>query len=244
MIEINLLPSGASRRAPAARSLARRGVSLPKVGGDPRVAGLGLAGLLFLVLAAFGFWRTGEAQGRLSAEVEREAADSLRLARTLALLETLEARRDTVEQKIGVIQNVDGRRYVWPHLLDEISRATPQFTWLTKVAVVEEEEAPRPAAPANPADTAKARADSAAAAAQAALPRGPVFNLEGNAGSTQALTRFMKNLEASPMIRGVTLVTSEQTQSEGRVYQKFTLEARWEEPDSALIQTVPVVTLQ
>jgi Tfp pilus assembly protein PilN len=233
VIEINLLPSGAARRAPA-RSL-RRGASLPRVGGDPRLAALGGAVLLFVVLAAFSFWKTGAAETRLQAQVERETADSVRLQRTLALLETLDARRDTVEQKIGVIQSVDGRRYVWPHLLDEISRATPQFTWLTKVAVVEEEDDPAP-----PAAGDSAQADAGAAA----VPQGPVFNLEGNVGSTQALTRFMKNLEASPMIRSVALVTTEQTQSEGRAYLRFTLEARWEQPDSALIETVPVVTAQ
>jgi len=65
--------------------------------------------------------------------------------------------------------------------------------------------------------------------------------VEGNAATTQALTRFMKNLEASPFIRDVALVTSEQTQTQGRTYLKFTLEARWEQPDSTLIETVPVV---
>jgi hypothetical protein len=66
--------------------------------------------------------------------------------------------------------------------------------------------------------------------------------VEGSAGTTQALTRFMKNLEASPMIQGVALVTSEQQEVEGRTFLRFTLEARWEQPDSAFVETVPVVT--
>ena len=69
-----------------------------------------------------------------------------------------------------------------------------------------------------------------------------MFNLEGNAGSTEALTRFMKNLEASPMIREVSLVTSERTDVQGRTVLKFTLEARWEEPDSGFVETVPLLT--
>ena len=239
MIEINLLPSGAARRAPAARRL--KGTPLPKAGGDPRLAALGGAAVLFVILAAFGFWKTGSAAAAAQSRVDSAVRDSTDLARTIAMLDTLEGQRETIEQKIGVIKSVDGRRYVWPHLLDEISRATPQFTWLTKVSVSEEEEAPSAPAPAA-GDTAKG--DSAAAAVVAGPPPGPSFSLEGNAGSTQALTRFMKNLEASPMIRDVTLVTSEQTETDGRPYQRFTLEARYEEPDTALIQTVPVVTLQ
>ncbi|HEX9935984.1 MAG TPA: PilN domain-containing protein, partial [Longimicrobium sp.] len=72
-------------------------------------------------------------------------------------------------------------------------------------------------------------------------PPPPGFTLEGNAATTQALTRFMKNLEGSAFIRDVALVTSEQTETQGRTYLKFTLEARWEQPDSTLVETVPVV---
>jgi type IV pilus assembly protein PilN len=245
LIEINLLPSGTPRRA-AARPSARPAAGLPKLGADPRVAALGAAAVVVLALAAFDFWRTGAQKGALAAQVQDEVADSVRLARSIELMKSLEGRRDTIEQKIEVIRAVDGRRYVWPHILDEVSRAVPPYTWLTKLSAIEEEEtAPAPAPAPGPAkgDSAKAAADSAAAdsAAAAAPPPGPGFNVEGNAATTQALTRFMKNLEASPMIRDVTLVTSEQTQTEGRVYQKFTLEARWEAPDSSLVETVPVV---
>jgi type IV pilus assembly protein PilN len=240
LIEINLLPSGPQRR-PAGRSL--RSASLPKAGADPRVAALGLVAVLVLGLAAFGVWRTGAQAAELGAQLERERADSVRLARTIALMQTIQARRDTIEQKIAVIRAVDGRRYVWPHLLDEVSRAVPPFTWLTKVAAVE--EAPPAPAPAAPAAGDTTRKDSAAAAPAAPPePEGPGFSIEGSAATTQSLTRFMKNLEASPMIQGVALVTSEQTTLEGRSFLKFTLEARFERPDSTLLEQVPVIPVQ
>jgi Tfp pilus assembly protein PilN len=183
--------------------------------------------------------------------VNREVQDSVRLERSIALMKTLDTRKDTIDQKIEVIREVDVRRYVWPHLMDEVSRATPPFMWLTKMAVLEDEGADAPAAPSRgmapaaapaPADTAKARADSlAAAAAPVSEAAGPSFNVEGNAGSTQALTRFMRNLEASPMIRDVALITSEQIDFQGRSVLKFSLEARWEQPDPSLIETVPLL---
>ncbi len=244
MIEINLLPSGGARRPAARRE--RAGLSLP--GADPRVAALAGAALLVLVLGAFGFWRQSARAGELNGQVERERADSLRLARTIALMKSMESRRDTIEQKMAVIRSVDGRRYQWPHLMDEISRAVPPYTWLTKVAASAPAAGagPHPVAPPPPpaaGDTSKkAQGDSAAAvAALPPPPPPPVFNVEGNAATTQALTRFMKNLEASAFIRDVALVTSEQTQTQGRTYLKFTLEAHWEQPDSTLVETVPVV---
>ena len=239
MIEINLLPSGAARRPAARRE--RAGVSLP--GADPRVAGLAAAALLLVVLGAFGFWRQSARAGELNAQIERERADSLRLARTIALMKSMESRRDTIEQKMAVIRSVDGRRYQWPHLLDEISRAVPPYTWLTRVAAGAHATGPAPA-PAPAAAPAPAGGAAKADTGKAALPPSPPppsFSVEGNAATTTALTRFMKNLEASAFIRDVSLVTSEQTQTQGRSYLKFTLEARWEQPDSTLIETVPVV---
>src|SRR5687768_12215143 len=159
-------------------------------------------------------------------------------------MRALDTRRDTISRKMEVIRRVDGRRYVWPHLLDEVSRAVPPFMWLTRVAVAEEDVAlapPPPTAGARP-DTTKV--DSAAVVQAPALPEGPSFTIEGNAGSTQALTRFMRALEASPMIRDVALVTSEQTEFQRRSVLKFTVEARWEEPDSSFVQTVPLLTVR
>jgi Tfp pilus assembly protein PilN len=246
VIEINLLPSGTPRR-PAASRRAPGGPSLPSLGADPRVAGLAGAAVLLALLGAYWFWTSGTSRSDLQARVETEAADSVRLERTIALMKTLDTRRDTIDRKMEVIRQVDTRRYVWPHLMDEVSRATPPFMWLTRLAVVEDEEAPAPPPAAAGSAAAKAdsaKADSAAAAAPPEAPAGPVFTLEGNAGSTEALTRFMKNLEASPMIREVALVTSERDDVQGRTVLKFTLEARWEEPDSAFVETIPLLTVR
>ena len=225
MIEINLL-GGADKRATLSPAVdPGRAAKLPQFSGDPTTAGLAGIGLLVLLGLGYAYWNLGARTAELQAQVEQEVADSARFAATISRLELLKTRQDTVQRKIDVIQQVDQRRYVWPHLLDEISKAVPAFTWLTKLTATE--AAPPAAPPAEGAPTP--------------VPAGPGFNLEGNAGSTQALTRFMKNLEASPYIRDVTLVTSAQEIAEGRAYQKFTVEARYETPDPALIRTVPVL---
>ena len=214
-IEINLAPDSGNKRR-GGRGL--QGLSLPRmpaVGGEPRAVLGGVAGLLILAAIGFGIWRQGAREEELQAAIATEMADSTRYATTIELITSLRARQDTITQKIAVIRDVDQRRYVWPHLLDEISASIPAFTWLSQIS-------------------STAGADS--------VNTGPVFTVQGNAGSTQALTRFMKNLEASPMIREVGLVTSQQDTVQGRTVLRFTLEARWEEPDSAFVQTVPLLT--
>jgi len=239
VIEINLLPSGGARRPAAARRPgAGAAPSLPRLGADPRVAAVAGAAVLLLLGGAYWFWSSGRARDDLNVRVEQAVSDSVRLERAIALMKTLDTRRDTIDQKMDVIRQVDTRRYVWPHLMDEVSRATPPYLWLTKLAAVEDETE---AAPPVPADTAAA--DSAAPAAPP-RPAGPLFNVEGHAGGPEVLTRFMKNLEGSPMIREVALVTSQQEQVLGRTVFKFTLEARWEEPDSGFVETVPLITVR
>ncbi|MEX2572141.1 MAG: PilN domain-containing protein [Gemmatimonadota bacterium] len=216
MIEINLAPGAASAKVGSRRTPGFTLPALPAVGADVRtIAGIG-AGVLLLALVLFGYWRMGERRTALNAQIEQELADSTRYAGAIALVQALQARQDTVTQKIGIIRSVDTRRYVWPHLLDEISLAVPAYTWLTQITSTE------------PTDS---------------LQVGPVFTIQGNVGSTPALTRFMKNLETSPFIGEVTLITSEQDVVEGRTIQRFSLEARYQEPPQGVIETVPLVTL-
>ena len=216
VIEINLVP-GAERRGPSNRKASTLKMpSLPAFGGDSKAPLFAAGGVLVLLLAVYALWNLGATHARLEAQVQQEVTDSTRFAGTIELIQSLQARQDTMQLKIGIIAEVDQRRYVWPHLLDEVSEAVPAYTWLTRINALA------------PADT---------------LDSLPGLAVQGNAGSTQALTRFMKNLEGSPFIRDVTLVTSEQIDQEGRTVHRFTLEARYQTPDSSVIATVPIVTV-
>jgi len=256
LIEINLAPGAESARASRRLRVPIKLPKLPALGADTRTLGVGAAGLLGLMAVGFLFWRQGARQEELRAQIQQEVTDSTRFATTIQLVEALRARQDTIQHKIGMIREVDQRRFVWPHLMDEISQALPAFTWLTQISSVEAAE------PAPARASRSARADSSARSgrssgrgrgsreeetpAPAARRRtaGPQFSLQGNAGSTQALTRFMKNLESSPFIREVTLVTSEQVELDGRSLHRFTLEARYELPDSSVIATIPIITME
>jgi hypothetical protein len=137
----------------------------------------------------------------------------------------------------------------------EISNALPQYTWLTSLSQI---SPPRSAAAADsaptavaaPADTGKkkataadrnrvrnARADSAVAAAKEIK-----FRILGQTVDIQALTRFMKALEASPFIQNVQLTRSEVVVAEGKEVTQFLLEAETQTPPAFVIKTVPLLT--
>jgi Tfp pilus assembly protein PilN len=134
MIEINLHPSAGEKK-----KRARRSVRLPtpaRFGGlreDPWQAGL-VAALVIVPLCILGLWlvqraREGSLQGRLDAAT----ADSARLAELRVLSDSLRDRQKAVETRISMVEQLDRNRFVWPHLLDEISRAVPSLAWLTAI---------------------------------------------------------------------------------------------------------------
>jgi Tfp pilus assembly protein PilN len=233
MIEINLSP-GASRKSKGRGA----GFSLSGALGDAKstikepfmivaiVSVLGAAasiGGLHVTQAA--------AAAELATREEQAVADSTRFAGVLRQRRTAEAKRDSVQRQLEVIKSIDADRFVWPHVMDEISRALPPYTWIKTLAVATPQVAPG-AAPAAPADTTKPAAP--------VTPELMKFRLVGNTVDIQALTRFMKLLEASPFIQGVQLARSEMAMVDGKEVTEFTLEAQYERPDSSMLVTAPV----
>jgi Tfp pilus assembly protein PilN len=82
----------------------------------------------------------------------------------------------------------------------------------------------------------KARSDSLLAAAKEVR-----FRVVGHTVDIQALTRFMKSLEASPFIQNVQLSRSDLVQAEGKEVTEFTLEAETQSPPPFAIKTVPLI---
>jgi Tfp pilus assembly protein PilN len=132
VIEVNLLPA-AGKGKKGAR--ARRSLALPSFQGLPGDRWvLGAGGLVFVGLIAIGWLLFGVAGKAEEVQVQIEAAqrDSARFADVIRRSETLQARRDTIAERVAALQQIDGARYIWPHLMDEVGRALPQGTWLTR----------------------------------------------------------------------------------------------------------------
>lgn len=222
MIEINLLPGTAKKSRRGARK--RPGLSLPSFnkpsGGLPQFDRMGMflviAWIAGPVLVGWLFLGSGHRMDRLAEDIQGAQADSARYAEIRAANDILRARQDTIAQKLQIIQEIDASRFVWSHILDELSRALPEYTWLKNITYVSAD---------GPLNT-------------------PSFRIEGRTGNTFALTQFMQSLEASPFVKGVTLVTTDQITEANKSIYSFMLDAVFEEPPPEVIQTVPLFGTQ
>jgi Tfp pilus assembly protein PilN len=156
------------------------------------------------------------------------------------------AQRDEVLGQLSMIKTIDDNRFTWPHIMDEVSRALPPYTWLTSMAQTSPvpappgSETPAPTTGAAPRPAPNAAAAKAAADSLAAAAGTLTFRLIGQTVDIQALTRFMKDLEASPFIENIQLIKSVTIIVDNREVTEFQLDAAWETPDPSVIRTVPI----
>ncbi len=136
MIEVNLLP-GARKGASKGLSFSLPKLSLGGGGGDTpdpymiffavaAAVGVGYMGWAFLGV-------TNEAE-ELEVRVEEERQeDSIRFQAIIEQTNRLTARRDSIAARASIIQDIDQDRFVWPHVMDEVGAAVPEFLWLREV---------------------------------------------------------------------------------------------------------------
>lgn len=136
MIEVNLHPEGSKKR--------RKGRKLPSApswlkstgtgdGRDPwLIAAVAIPALALLAIGWMWMSQRGE-RSALDDRVVAAVEDSARLADLRALSDSLIAREAQISERLELVQGLDGGRFVWPRLLDELSRALPDFAWLTSI---------------------------------------------------------------------------------------------------------------
>src|SRR5262245_59401001 len=161
MIEINLIPGAGRKKAVRAKSV---DLGAFAAGFSGRLKDKFMIGAVVAVVASAGavgvlyVWQTAQAS---TLDERREVAvrDSTRYANFLKDRYRAEAKRDTLLRQVNLIRSLDEDRFVWPHVLDEISRALPQYTWLTGVSF-----AGTPQGSSNVVVAGKAGEDTSAAA--------------------------------------------------------------------------------
>jgi Tfp pilus assembly protein PilN len=257
MIEINLLP-GAKRTT-------RRGVDFAP---GAAIASLG-ANLKdkYLIFAAAGvvlglggiagmYLFQARQQSAVDTRESAAATDSARFAAVLTARSHAETARDSVYQQLAIIKSIDDTRYTWPHILEAVNLAVPQYTWLVSIAQTSAVTTTAgtigdtSAAGKAKLDSAKKTGGMKQASAAARKARADslfngvantmTFRIVGQTVDVQALTQFMKNLEASPFIKNVQLTRSDLVTAEGKEVTEFQLEAQTEVPPAHALQTVPL----
>ncbi len=251
MIEVNLLAGG---KKSARTSVAKMDVGAAFAGLGAKIRDpwlIGAATSVILAMSSVGvlFSSQSARAGELGEKLERAVRDSTRYAKVLDARAKLTAERDSVQRQLQIIRTIDENRYNWAHILDEVSRALPAYTWLTIL-----EQTTKPPLPPG-ADTlaGKPQPQVVAKGAKDKEKKAPVvaetinihpdlnFRLVGQTVDIQALTMFMRQLESSPFIERVALTKSEIVIVDGKDVTQFELSASFEVPPAGVVRTTPLV---
>jgi len=139
MIEVNLIPdhqkSSDRRRLAGARNLAG-GFRNLSFGGDAWATALGITALVVPGLVLFLWLGQRSEAATLEDRMAEVTADSARLADLRLISDSLISRQTAIRERVSLIDRLDRNRFVWPHMMDEISRAVPRLAWMTMLRQV------------------------------------------------------------------------------------------------------------
>jgi Tfp pilus assembly protein PilN len=241
MIEINLNPNAGKKK-----STRRQSVDFSALAGGVtgKLRDKFLIGAVLSVLAAggaAGFLYTSQTARAddLTDRKDRAVKDSIRYATFLKDRHRAESVRDTLLREVNVIKSLDDDRFIWPHVMDEVSRALPQYTWITNLTFTGS-----PQGASNVVVTPKTEKDAKGKPAkrlETEIPKDPIqVRVVGRTVDIQALTRFMKDLAASPFLTNVQLEKSELAIDQGKEVTQFQLTVGYRRPDSTAVNRVPL----
>lgn len=238
MIEINLLPGGGGRKAKSRGGGAGFQIDLKglvsglaaRFGDKYLLAAVASSIVAALVIGTLYSRQTYRALD-LGQREEQAVKDSTRLAVALAEKIKAEAIRDTALRQINIIRSIDDDRFIWPHVLDELSRALTPYTWITTVTYA---GTPQGTINVTAAPPPGKKVDTTVVREEIGL------RILGQTVDIQALTRFMRQLEASPFISNVRLEKSEMVLEGNKEVTQYTLLASYTRPDPATLRRVPL----
>ncbi len=210
MIEVNLLPGG-KKRVSRGPKLSFRLPSMEALPKDRWILGAAAVALVAVGAAAYLYLTVSSRHSELIVAVDAAVADSARYADLIEQNDRMVARRDSIAQRVAIIQEIDGDRYVWPHIMDEVARALPDYTWLRDLLQVSGGE--------NLQFRIVGQAGNNFAVTQF------MENLEASL--------FIRNVNL--------LSTEQMVDAgSNRIVNQFELEARYDRPPAELLQTVPL----
>jgi Tfp pilus assembly protein PilN len=219
MIRINLLPGPQKkRRGGTGFSLGSLTEVMAKVK-NPLLLGVVGAWAAGAVIVA-GLWVLQARQlAALQEEHTRVAADARRYTTLIREKRKAEGLRDSLVAEINAIRIIDGERYIWPHIMEEVTKALPDYTWLISLQAV--------------AASFDDLADSTA-------PPPVRFAIEGRTPDLSAYTRFVSQLQASPWVRSAEYGAVQAVLEEERPVQSFSVTVTYQTADSAFIRLAPI----
>src|SRR5688572_15004693 len=235
MIEINLLPGKKKAAKGAGMKLAMPDFKaiIAQVK-DPWLIGAIIAWVIVGGGGALLFISDRARMARAESRREAVRTEKRRYDIVIAQKRQAEKVRDSLLYEINVIRNIDADRYVWPHVLDQATKALPPYTWITRIGSVATGIQPGTGQAGGPPPATVVQVDSMS---------GPQVRvqIDGRTVDIQAYTTFLRQLAASPWFTDVTPASSQTVIEADRPVTAFQVTVRYRIADSVYIRTVPLV---
>lgn len=236
MIEINLLPGGKKK---SAKGGGGGGFKLPDFKGllatikDPWLIGAVVSAAVVIGGGGALFVWNGQRLRSAEARLEDVRAEKRRFDVVIAQKRNFEKVRDSLVAQINVIRRIDSDRYIWPHILDQVTKSLPPYTWIVNLQASNVSSA-IPNASGGPQAATSVPVDSTGAPAV-------MLAIDGRTVDIEAFTTFLRQLAASPWLTDVQAAQSKTVVEADRPVTAFSITARYRIADSAFIRTVPLV---
>lgn len=98
---------------------------------------IALGGSLILVLAAafvgWSYWSLGQEAAQIERDIEARQREEARLVQVISEVRDFEARRERLQQRVTLIEELRRGQTAPVHILDQVSQALPDMVWLTKM---------------------------------------------------------------------------------------------------------------
>ena len=235
MIEINLLPG--KRKAPKGAGMK---LAMPDFRAlfaqvkDPWLIAAVIAWVIVGGGGALLFITERARLARAESRLESVRTEKRRYDIVIAQKRQLEKSRDSLVYQINMIRQIDADRYIWPHILDQTTKALPPYTWITRVGAVGAVIQPGSGQAGGPPPPGFSPDDSVT---------GPAVrvSIDGRTVDIQAYTTFLRQLAASPWFTDVTPASSQTVIEADRPVTAFNVTVRYRVADSVYIRTVPFV---
>ena len=128
MIEINLLPGTGKKprnRSGAGINLSGMASGLVSKVNDPLLLSA-VASVLVAALVIGGmFWHQRAQSTAVNESLQKAEQDSINYSGVIREQRKAQSQRDSVVAQVNLIKSFDDKRFVWPHIMDEVSRALP-----------------------------------------------------------------------------------------------------------------------
>lgn len=221
-IEINLLPGARKKTGGAGLSLPDFGDLVARVK-DPLLVGALAAWLVGLSAMGWMWYTQTSALSAMEPRLLEAQNAARRFGQIIAQKERQTILRDSLVIELDAIREIDGDRFVWPHIMEEVTKALPEFTWIVALDGITVQD--------------QVLEDGTI------IPAPVQFTIDGRTSNIQSYTRFMTRLQDSPWFRNVGSSGTNTVVENGRTVRAFQITATFQVADSAFIRTLSVAEM-